>query len=124
MICNNELEALGIKRYDTRVFDYFLNKKKAKVKLRKGTKRENLEVEIKNLLISDGAYFELVLPLMKLWKTKVNEVFVVNETIMKVTTNIEGFEESKAKMDVMEEKLKKIDDSLMDTKVAMSNENC
>ena len=124
MICNNELEALGIKRYDTRVFDYFLNKKKAKVKLRKGTKRENLEVEIKNLLISDGAYFELVLPLMKLWKTKVNEVFVVNETIMKVTTNIEGFEESKAKMDVMEEKLKKIDDSLMDTKVVMSNENC
>ena len=124
MICNNELEALGIKRYDTRVFDYSLNKKKAKVKLRKGTKRENLEVEIKNLLISDGAYFELVLPLMKLWKTKVNEVFVVNETIMKVTTNIEGFEESKAKMDVMEEKLKKIDDSLMDTKVVMSNENC
>ena len=106
------------------MFDYSLNKKKAKVKLRKGTKRENLEVEIKNLLISDGAYFELVLPLMKLWKTKVNEVFVVNETIMKVTTNIEGFEESKAKMDVMEEKLKKIDDSLMDTKVVMSNENC
>ena len=101
MICNNELETLGIKRYDTRVFDYSLNNKIAKAKLRKGAKRENLEVEIKNdcvnLLFSDGAYFELVLPLMKLWNTKVDEVFVINETEIKVTTNSEGFEESKAK---------------------------
>ena len=97
-VCNNEVEVFGNKNDDGRVFDYALNKKKAKAKLLKGAKRENLDVEIKNgcvnLLFSDGAYFVLVLPLMRLWNRKVNEVFIVNETEIKVIEIDTGIEET------------------------------
>ena len=97
-VCNNEVEVFGNKNDDGRVFDYALNKKKAKAKLLKGAKRENLDVEIKNgcvnLLFSDGAYFVLVLPLMRLWSSKVNEVFIGNETEIKVIEIDTGIEET------------------------------
>ena len=91
-ICNSEVgvnqsyEALEITDDEqARVFDYVINKKRAKAKLLKGAKRiKNLEVELKNgcvnLLFCDGAYFEIVLPLMRSWNKKVDEVFVINNT--------------------------------------------
>ena len=105
-ICNTEdvevykqNEMLVNEDNNGRVFDYTINKKRAKAKLLKGSKRaNNLEVEIKNgcvnLLFSDGAYVEIVLPLMRLWNRKVNEVFFVNQTEVKVIEIDAGIEES------------------------------
>ena len=98
MISSNEIEVFENKIGDARVFDYALNKKRAKAKLLKGAKRENLIVEVKNgcvnLLFSDGAYIELVLPLMKSWNKKVNKVFEINNTQIKVIEIDTGIEES------------------------------
>ena len=51
--------------------------KKAKAKLPKGAKRKNLNVEVRpgcvNLRFNDGAYFQIVLPLLREWKQKSQE---------------------------------------------------
>ena len=47
-----------------------------------------------NLLISDGDYFELVHPLLRLWNMKVNEVSVVNKTEIEVIEINGGIEET------------------------------
>ena len=72
-----------------RVFNYTLNQRKAKAKLLKGAKKDkNLYAEVKpgcvNLRFDDGAYFELVLPLLQEWHKKCNETVQVNDTEIKI----------------------------------------
>ena len=67
-------------RRNGRALPYVLNKKRANVKLLKGATRENnLDVEVKsgcvNLRFSDGAYFGVVLPLLRDWNRNVINPF-------------------------------------------------
>ena len=54
----------GVIKEEGRAFRYTLNQKKAKAKLLKGAKRNNLNVEIRpgcvNLRFNGGAYFQIV----------------------------------------------------------------
>ena len=66
-----------------REFNYVVNDKRAKAKLLKGAKRrKNLEVEVKsgcvNLRFSDGSYFEVILPLLREWHKREDEVVEIN----------------------------------------------
>ena len=61
-----------------RIFQYDINEKRAKKKLLKGAKREeNLDIEIKptcvNMRFSDGAYQEVVMPLLREWSRNVGK---------------------------------------------------
>ena len=81
-----------------------MNDKRAKSKLLKGAKRvNNLEVEKKrgcvNLWFNDGSYFEVVLPLLRLWKDKLDEVFIINEVELKIVEIDIGIEDSNKHMD-------------------------
>ena len=67
-----------------RNFDYDLNEKKAKAKLLKGARRaKHLNIEIKsgcvNMRFSDGAYFEVVLPLLRNWHKMEKESVKIND---------------------------------------------
>ena len=58
-----------------RTFSYDMNEKKAKLKLLKGANRKtDLNIEIKptcvNMRFSDGAYHEIVMPLLRQWHTE------------------------------------------------------
>ena len=102
-VCNSETAIVQI-NHDKRVFNYVLNDKRAKSKLLKGAKRvNNLEVEKKrgcvNLLFNDGSYFEVVLPLLRLWKDKLDEVFIINEVEIKIVEMDLGIEDSNKHMD-------------------------
>ena len=74
-----------------------MNKKKANSKLLKGAQRtKNLEVEVKsgcvNLRFDDGSYYEVILPLIKDWHSKVNETISVNEQEVQIAEIKTGFE--------------------------------
>ena len=73
---------------DNRAFGYVLNKKRAKAKLLKGANREShLNIEHKlgcvNLRFSNGAYFQLVLPLLKDWHEKIDCSIKINDVEIK-----------------------------------------
>ena len=86
-----------------RAFRYTLNEKKAKAKLLKGANRKHLNVEIRpgcvNLRFNDGAYFKIVLPLMREWKQKCGEVIKINETKVKIVEVDAGTENSMRHVD-------------------------
>ena len=72
-----------------RMLDYKLNKKRTTAKLLRGAKRvKNLNVEVKsgcvNLRFSDGAYLEIVLPMLREWHIKVNEVIELGDKALKI----------------------------------------
>ena len=88
-----------LRNKDERKFDYTLNNKRANAKLLKGAKRINsLEVEKKtgvvNFLFCDGSYFEVVLPLLRLWQQKLNETIVLNGFEIKILDMKIGKEDS------------------------------
>ena len=102
-LCNSKMSLVQVntdnKEIDRRVFNYSLNKKKTKSKLLKGAKRSNnLEIEIKdgcvNLRFCDGSYFEIVLPLIKLWSKKVDETIKIDDTEVHVAEVDAGLEKS------------------------------
>ena len=115
MICNTtEVDVYQpgdeLLKKEERTFDYTLNNKRANAKLLKGAKRVNsLEVERKTggcvtFLFCDGSYFEVVLPLLRVWHEKLNKTIVLN-----------GFE-----IKILDIKIGKEDSGkLMDTKVAV-----
>ena len=78
-----------------RVFQYELNEKKARLNLLKGANRsKHLEIEVKtgcvNLRFSDGAYHEVVLPLMKKWICKSDENILINSSTIKILEAEDG----------------------------------
>ena len=82
-----------------RSFGYALNIKRAKAKIIKGVKRvNNVTVEVKtgcvNLRIGVGAYHEVVMPLLALWKQRINEEFIIDKTSVQVIEVDEGHESS------------------------------
>ena len=84
---------------DGRAFNYVMNEKRTKNKLIKGAIRtKNLEVEFKttcaNLRFSDGAYYEIMLPLLKSWSEKGNKTVLINEFEIKVIEFETGFDSS------------------------------
>ena len=89
---------------DGRTFNYVMNEKRTKNKLIKGAKRtKNLEVEFKttcaNLRFSDGAYYEIMLPLLNSWSEKVNETVLINELEIKVIEFETGLDSSHKHVD-------------------------
>ena len=71
-----------------RLFKYSLNDKRAKSYLLKGAQRtQHLETEFMsgcvNVRFSDGAYHEIVLPLLKNWLQNCNEEFVINGSTLR-----------------------------------------
>ena len=88
----------GVIKEEGRAFRYTLNQKKAKAKLLKGAKRNNLNVEIRpgcvNLRFNGGAYFQIVLPLLREWKMKCNETVNINEVKAKIVEVDAGMENS------------------------------
>ena len=67
-------------RRKTRSFNYNMNVQKTKKKLLRGAKRINhLDIEVKstcvNIRFSDGAYHEVVLPLLEDWYKQINKPF-------------------------------------------------
>ena len=93
----------GGKKSD-RVFPYALNIKKAKAKLLKGAKRsKNLEIERKrgctNMRIDDGSFFEVVIPLLNLWKEKLNEEIIIDQSVIEIIEVEEGMEVSSKSVD-------------------------
>ena len=82
-----------------RVFPYALNIKKAKAKLLKGAKRsKNIEIERKrgctNMRFDDGSFFEVVIPLLNLWKEKLNEEIIIDQSVIEIIEVEEGMEVS------------------------------
>ena len=68
-----------------RSFGYAFYIKRAKAKLLKGSKRlAYIDVEVKtgcvNLRFSVGAYHEVVMPLLAVWKQRVNEKSIIDKT--------------------------------------------
>ena len=86
-----------------RVFNHVLNDKRAKAKLLKGAKRENLNVEVRpgcfNLRFNGGAYFQIVLPLLREWKQKCNETFIINDVKVKIVEVNAGTDNSMKHVD-------------------------
>ena len=86
-----------------RLFSYALNPKRAKAKLLKGAKRQNLDVEIKsgcvNLRFSDGAFFEVVLPLLKQWHGYLGQTFKFNDIEVNVSEADPGIDVTDKHMD-------------------------
>ena len=83
-VMNNDVKEVD----NGRVFNYAINKKRAKSKLLKGAKRSNLDVELKpgcvNLRFCDGAFYVIVLPLIKDWNKKVNETIKIDDIEVKI----------------------------------------
>ena len=89
--------------HDGRVFEYSMNKKRANAKLLQGAKAKNLDVEVKsgcvNLRFSDGSYCELILPLIKAWQQKVDEIVQINENEIKIVEVEAGKEQTGSHVD-------------------------
>ena len=104
---NSEVSLLNINEVnDTnaeRVFDYDINKKKTKAKLLKGATRKNLEVEVKsscvNLRFNDGAYYEVIMPLLNEWNDRVNSVVKVKGHDVLIVGVEKGLEKTKRHVD-------------------------
>ena len=101
MLCDSEKSIIELSKdsQDNRVFDYTLNQKRAKAKLLKGAmKKKNLDVEIRpgcvNLRFDNGSYFELILPLLRDWIQKVNQVVKIGETEIKIIEVYAGKEQT------------------------------
>ena len=78
-----------------RTFSYDMNEKKAKKKLLKGSRRnKHLDIEEKptciNMRFSDGAYHEVVLPLLKQWSKNVGKVINLQGNEIEVIESISG----------------------------------
>ena len=109
MICaSNEVDVYysptEVENKDGREFGYVLNTKRTNAKLLKGAKRaSNLEIERKsgciNFLFSDGSYHEVVLPMLRIWNKKVEEVIKVYDFEIKVVESNQGIDESKNHVD-------------------------
>ena len=79
-------------------------KRKLRAKLLRGSKRTNhLDVEIKsgcvNMRFSDGAYFEVVLPLLRDWHGQVKKPFKLNDLDIVVDEADPGIDSSEKHMD-------------------------
>ena len=107
-VCNSELSVVNVKRDiiedEGRVFTYTLNKKRAKAKLLKGAKRtKNMDIEIRdgcvNMRFCNGSFYEIVLPLVKLWSKKVNETVYIDETEVDIAEVHAGLEKSDKHVD-------------------------
>ena len=80
-----------------RIFEYDINEKRAKKKLLKGAKREeNLDVEIKptcaNIRFSDGAYQEVVMPLLREWSSNIGKSINLLEEQIEIVECTSGFD--------------------------------
>ena len=89
---------------DNRAFEYAINRKRTKSKLLKGAKRtRNLEVEVKsgcvNLRFNDGSYYEVIMPLLTEWQTKVNQIVHINEYKLHIIEIEKGIETTKKHVD-------------------------
>ena len=103
-VCNSEMSVIQMMDQEVneqkgRVFNYALNKKKAISKLLKGANRtKSLDVEIKdgcvNLRFCNGSFYEIVLPLLKVWSMKVNETVQINDIDVKISEVDAGLENS------------------------------
>ena len=87
-----------------RVFGYALNQKRAMNKLLKGANwANNLDVEVKdgcvNFRFCNGSFYEIILPMLKIWQEKVNEVIKIDETGIKVIEVIKGTENTNKHVD-------------------------
>ena len=110
-VCNSEvsflnlnIEAKETNNQDGRVFGYALNHKRAKSKLLKGAKRaKNLNVEVKsgcvNLRFDDGSYFEIILPLLREWHRRSNEIININNIEVKIIEVDAGIENTAKHVD-------------------------
>ena len=58
-----------------------------------------LKTSCANLRFSDGAYYEILLPLLKSWSEKVNETVLVNDIEIKVIEIETGFDSSNKHVD-------------------------
>ena len=98
-VMNNDVKEVD----NGRVFNYAINKKRAKSKLLKGAKRSNLDVELKpgcvNLRFCDGAFYVIVLPLIKDWNKKVNETIKIDDIEVKIIEAHAGVENSEHHVD-------------------------
>ena len=110
MICNTtEVDVYQpgdeLLKKEERTFDYTLNNKRANAKLLKGAKRVNsLLVERKTggsitFLFCDGSYFEVVLPLLRIWQENLNKIFVLDGFEIKIIDIKIGREDSGKQMD-------------------------
>ena len=85
LLNNVESSIINVDNDNGRVFEYTLNKKKAKAKLLKGANRENhLDVEFKsgcaNLRFSNGSYLKLILPLLKNWNENKEKIVQIDDS--------------------------------------------
>ena len=91
MLCDSEQAVIDITKDDNdgRFFNYTLNNKRAKAKLVKGAQKEkNLDIDIRsgcvNLRFNNGSYYEVILPCLRDWNQKVDQVITIDETEAKV----------------------------------------
>ena len=103
-IMNNQTQIFNDDNKDGRFFDYVMNSKRAKIKLLKGAQRpKSLEVEVKDgcaiLLFSDGSYYKIVLPLLRIWHQNVNQTISINDNEVRIDKIDQGFEDSQKHMD-------------------------
>ena len=91
MLCDSEQAVIDITKDDNdgRFFNYTLNNKRAKAKLLKGAQKEkNLDIDIRsgcvNLRFNNGSYYEVILPCLREWNQKVDQVIKIDETEAKV----------------------------------------
>ena len=104
-LMNSEVALLNIDdESDERAFSYEMNRKRTRTKLLKGAKRsKHLEVEVKsscvNLRFNDGSYYEVILPLLKEWHSKVNSLIKINDQDIHIIEIEKGFEKSKKHVD-------------------------
>ena len=100
---NHDEKDVVANKQEERAFTYTLNKKKAKAKLLKGAKRKNLNVEVRpgcvNLRFNGGAYFQIVLPLLREWKQKCNETIIINDVKVKIVEVNAGTDNSMKHVD-------------------------
>ena len=87
-----------------RTFGYTLNKKRAKAKLLKGAKRnQNLYAELRpgcvNLRFNNGAYYEIVMPLLREWNQKCDQTVNINNVEVKIIEVEIGTENSSNHID-------------------------
>ena len=107
-ISNNQDDLCHYVREDDdkegRMFNYVLNSKRAQSKLLKGAKRSTpLEVEVKEgcvtFLFNDRSYYEILLPLLKVWHQQVNQTIFINEIEIRIEKSDIGFEDTKKHVD-------------------------
>ena len=91
MLCDSELSVINVNKDDKneRVFDYTLNKKRAKAKLLRGAKKDkNLDIDIKpgcvNLRFDNGSYYQVVLPWLRELSIKACQTVRIGDVEVKV----------------------------------------